>query len=352
MAPSLLSSALLLCSLAQQLHLGLSAEEEQILGNPKCWSGNFNFENCCASEAAGRDFGCWNIHFNYELCCLTPYRPNEQCQRSQTAGDLLWHCRVRPHREFDRCLGSDVASVAGAAGTVGWFQGQLTYEKYVQAQREKADRELNETFASTRALEVVSEYLRRHFRTRTRLRGVCHGAKVGREVRLLSQQLDQREKGVRTASFANDLWILGTDISEEAVRASKGQVLLMDFHMVYLDWKGSWDFVYSNTLDHSYEPGSALLSWRWTIKGADGLVVLHRSEFHTTMHIDASDLYGGSIGDYCSLLRKTGFQILDVVRLPRTASHHEEDLIFAARGTAADLFELQVLNEAPSGRLQ
>lgn len=350
MAPPLSSRLLLVALLTQRLPLcsGGTVTEPPVKGNRHCWKDNFTFEHCCPSEEAGEKLGCWNGIFSYDLCCITPFRPSERCSRARDAEELLWHCRVRPHKEFDRCLGTSARP--RPAGIVGWVNGRLTYQKYVEGQRQKADRELNRTFASTRALDVVSEYLRRHFRNRTRLHGVCHGAKVGREVRFLRRQLEHHSRGSRAAGFARDVSILGTDISEQASRRSRGDVILMDFHVVYTSWQGHWDFIYSNTLDHSYDPGSALGVWRWSLQGTDGLVVLHRSPFHSTLHIDSVDMYGGSMGDYCTLMRKTRFELLDIIRLPETQTEQEEDLIFAVRGSRPDTAEVLPLNWAAVGK--
>merc|ERR1712048_401980 len=109
--------------------------------------------------------------------------------------------------------------------------------------------------------------------------------------------------------------VLGTDISPEASAASAGDVVADDFHVLQQDWKESWDFVYSNALDHSFDPGMALASWRHSLR-ENGLLILSRSSFHDTLHVDEIDIYGASLGDYCVLLSSAGFQIIEVVRIP------------------------------------
>jgi len=236
-------------------------------------------------------------------------------------------------------------------GLLGWFH--MSYKDYVRTQTEKANRELHQRFASERALGVTSIYLRRHFLGlgHQGLEGLCHGAKSGAEVRLLRGLLREEPR------FAAGIQVLGTDISAEAARASGGDVQEMDFHLLFMDWLGRWDFVYSNTLDHSYHPGSALLSWRATLKGAGGLLVLQRSPNHDTSAMDAVDIYGGSIGDYCALLRAARFEIVDIARLPSTEADIEEDLIFAVRGEAPDVSTVEQVSdkeaafEVASGKL-
>lgn len=198
-------------------------------------------------------------------------------------------------------------------------------------------------FASGRVIKVVSLYLQRHFPGQSwgrKLHGLCHGAKVGEEVRLLRASLRQSQ------SFPNGVYVLGTDISHEAAEASHGDVFAWDFHVMQESWYEAWDFIYSNTLDHAYHPGAALLIWRRCLRTSESLLVLQRSPLHSVMNLDATDVFGGSLGDYCSLLRLAGFEIIDVVRLPQSpGSELEEDLIFAIRGSTPQLGEVEKLGK-------
>jgi len=334
---------LLLCC---RLHVCLSqAVKEAGGGNPECWKDGFSYELCCKTEALGRISGCWNVHFNYDLCCFNPFQPSDRCFQAEDTEELLWHCRIRPSREFNRCLG--IAMGAGERqGKVGWFHDD--YEAYAKAQGEKASRELHVHFATERVLDAVSTYLKRHFSTshgmRQCLRGLCHGAKTGEEVRVLRRRL---QDGGGPSCNGNDA-VLGTDISWEAVQASNGDVIQLDFHLVNMAWKGVWDFIYANTLDHAYDPPRALAGWRWSLRDSNSVLVLHRSGFHSTMHIDGSDVYGGSIGDYCSVVKEARFEIIDIIRLPATEHEIEEDLIFAVRGSAPDHGVVESVPDEPA----
>mmetsp|Transcript_82055 Transcript_82055/g.265937 ORF Transcript_82055/g.265937 Transcript_82055/m.265937 type:complete len:357 (-) Transcript_82055:186-1256(-) len=324
-------SVLLLCC---RFHVSFSqAVKEAGGGNPECWKSGFSYELCCKTGEHGKNNNCWNIHFNYDLCCFDPFRPSDQCFQAKDTEELLWHCRIRPNREFNRCLGVTMGAGEGH-GWLGWFHDE--YEAYAKAQREKTNRELHVRFATERVLESVSMYLKRHFSTSNGMRkclwGLCHGAKTGEEVRVLRQKL---QEGRGPSCNENDA-VLGTDISLEAAKASMGDVIQFDFHLVNMDWKGVWDFIYTNTLDHAYDPPRALVGWRWSLRNSNSVLVIHRSTFHNTMHIDGSDVYGGSIGDYCSLLKMARFEIIDIIRLPATKLEIEEDLIFAVRGSAPD----------------
>mmetsp|Transcript_71480 Transcript_71480/g.221851 ORF Transcript_71480/g.221851 Transcript_71480/m.221851 type:complete len:256 (-) Transcript_71480:499-1266(-) len=173
-------SVLLLCC---RFHVSFSqAVKEAGGGNPECWKSGFSYELCCKTGEHGKNNNCWNIHFNYDLCCFDPFRPSDQCFQAKDTEELLWHCRIRPNREFNRCLGVTMGAGEGH-GWLGWFHDE--YEAYAKAQREKTNRELHVRFATERVLESVSMYLKRHFSTSNGMRkclwGLCHGAKTGED---------------------------------------------------------------------------------------------------------------------------------------------------------------------------
>merc|ERR1711879_662744 len=110
-----------------------------------------------------------------------------------------------------------------------------------------------------------------------------------------------------------------------------GDVVLADFHATNASWLGAWDFVFSNTVDHSYDPGKALMAWRRSLRQEKSLLVLHTSEMHGKTFVDEVDVFGASLNEYCALLQIAGFKILDVFRVDGKNGYYDE-LIFAARG--------------------
>eukprot|EP00929_Paragymnodinium_shiwhaense_P075584 TRINITY_DN38659_c0_g1_i5.p1 TRINITY_DN38659_c0_g1~~TRINITY_DN38659_c0_g1_i5.p1 ORF type:complete len:398 (-),score=53.92 TRINITY_DN38659_c0_g1_i5:178-1371(-) len=357
-------------------------------GDPRCWSAGYSFEVCCQSEQLGYERGCWNNFYNYDLCCSTRFVVPAQCARAANTvvsaaddqlsfalDEVLWHCRVRPHEEFESCLGAATPDRSEPSGQV--LRVHKSYESYVATQQAKAREGLRDRFVSRVVMEVVARYIVRHFgglpvqgapqaARPERLWGLCHGAKTGAEVRFLREALDRQEAEAErrgaSRNFPEGTYALGTDISEEAASASGGSVIQLDFHTMDTSWFSSWDFVYSNALDHSYMPGVALTAWRESLRGSEGLLILHTSPGHSTLNTDSADLYGASVGQSCSLLRIMGFEILDVIRLPGPSGHGDEykrdgfdlsaaDLIFAVRGNGTSVAkpEMSPVPEAGMG---
>ena len=307
-------------------------------GNPVCWSSGYDYSVCCGDQAQAEAKGCWNLFFTYESCCLEPYKPTRKCQHSASAEDQLWHCRMRPHWQTERCFQLDERE---ASHVRTLYSGN--YIRYQKLQREKANRELEMRFISERAAEVVGLYVTRHS-GQHEISGICHGAKTGAEVRLI-------RKALAGHGVLGKFW--GTDITPEAAAASDGDVIMLDFHSEVPEWLQSSDFVYSNTLDHSYNPLKALETWRRQLRSLESLLILQHSDLHLSLMaftltsdlpmtsqlvlskqlqlevnhqpiikisknsfsvvfgmkmdedwgytVDEVDIFGGSLGDYCGL---------------------------------------------------
>jgi len=293
-------------------------------GNPVCWSVGFTYESCCENPDRARGHGCWNLHYSYEHCCLEPYKPSRLCSEAKTPEDQLWHCRARPSEDMTQCLTVD------NVGSDGWGIVNVaykTYEDYVRVQQSRAKLHLEGNNLWSHTAAVIAVYLERHFALKPRsesLRGLCHGAKTGKEIRMLREAIANRSAFTSTA-------LLGTDITEEAVALSGGDVVRMDFHDVRADWYGHWDFIYSNAFDHSPRPWEAVRVWHGQLHKPDGVLILGHTLCHHRNTIDAVDVYGSTAGEACLLLKKNGYEILDVVRIPSfvNGTFRPDDLIFA-----------------------
>ena len=238
---------------------------ENYSGNEMCWASGYSFKACCGGQEEAEEAGCWSQGgYSYEFCCLERYPVPRRCREARTASERLWHCRMRPHRQTQRCF--DAAQPERRLVKT-LYSGN--YVEYVQLQGKKAERELNDHFISPDAADVVALYLARE--GREEVFGLCHGAKAGYEVRLLRSALARA--GVSPA-------VLGTDISPPAAEASERDVFNLDFHERVPEWLRRWDFVYSNALDHSYNPLRALRAWREQLRSPESLLVLEHSVQH------------------------------------------------------------------------
>lgn len=114
------------------------------------------------------------------------------------------------------------------------------YDDYRQTQIAGNKRKIRNVFADETTIGLISDYIR----PSNPRRALCHGSRNGAEVRWFEQNLS--------------IDIVGTDISDTAPDHGLVQ---WDFHEPRPEWVGQFDFVYTNSHDHAYDPEKALSTW-------------------------------------------------------------------------------------------
>ena len=120
-----------------------------------------------------------------------------------------------------------------------------SYEQYRQVQTHHNKREIDLVWADEVTLTVLCDELRREIPDKERLTGICHGTRNGFEQRFMADY----------AGFD----VVGTEISDTAGQFAN--TVQWDFHDVNGEWVSRFDFVYSNSLDHAWNPKLALQTW-------------------------------------------------------------------------------------------
>jgi hypothetical protein len=122
-------------------------------------------------------------------------------------------------------------------------------------------------------------------------RGLCHGVRNGVEVRVLRDLL------------RCEVW--GTEISPSA--ADFEHVIQWDFHQVKDEWLGAMDFIYSNSLDHSYDPQACLSGWLKCLSPR-GRCFVHWSREHdyTDFGKNNADCFQATRQGYVQLIESVG----------------------------------------------
>jgi len=103
---------------------------------------------------------------------------------------------------------------------------------------------------------------------------VCHGCRLGVEVAVL-QKLNP------------DSVVFGTDIYGDGYAYDKTYFREMDFDTVPDEWKGYFDVIYSNSLDHSRNPINTLLAWKSELR-PEGIMFIN---FHWGRGISREDCF-------------------------------------------------------------
>lgn len=160
-----------------------------------------------------------------------------------------------------------------------------SYQHYQDAQNAANARKLHCVWADDNVLnEIVSRVppppSPRGF-------ALCHGSRNGYEQDFLASHLGPL------------FCVLGTDIAESA--STFPATIQWDFHEENSDWVNSCDFVYSNSLDHSYDPEKALRTWIRQLKPAGALFVELPVESLGLDEVDCFAIDGHSFNELLSL---------------------------------------------------
>lgn len=138
----------------------------------------------------------------------------------------------------------------------GWL-GSFDYKKYLRIQEAGNKKKINNVFAKEENILFLSGYLRNNLENISF--GICHGTRRGLEQQWFSEQLRCD--------------VIGSEISETACQFPK--TIQWDFHDVKPEWVGKASFVYSNSLDHAYDPAKALGVWMQSLAPGGICIVEH-----------------------------------------------------------------------------
>ena len=152
------------------------------------------------------------------------------------------------------------------------------YEEYKKTQVKHNKNKIRHIFSDENTLDSISEYLLKNM-SQSNYKGICHGSRNGFEVHFFSNKLLNSE-------------IIGTDISENVTNFKNS--IIHDFHEEKKDWISYFDFVYSNSLDQSYDPKKALQVWLGQIR-KDGYLFLEMTKQHTVQTSGSMDPFGVEI---------------------------------------------------------
>jgi len=123
------------------------------------------------------------------------------------------------------------------------------YDHYREAQIWNNKRKIHRTWATEKEMEYLSNYIQIHIPDVKH--GLCHGARNCKEVRWFKKHLPNIE-------------MIGTDISPTVTQFDDG--VQWDFHLMKPEWKDRFDFIYSNSFDHSNDPKGAIEVWLQCLK--------------------------------------------------------------------------------------
>lgn len=182
--------------------------------------------------------------------------------------------------------------------------GQLSYSKYRRIQRDANIRKLDAQWAKQENIEHLAAFLELSLAPGL-LYGLCHGTRRGNE-----------QKWFRDALGCE---VLGTEISETATQFPN--TIEWDFHDVKPEWVNTIDFIYTNSLDHSYNPALAVEAWVSCLRPG-GILLLEHSDRHHPEGATKIDPFGITLAELVLFVTRLGegrFWVQEILEdLPRS----------------------------------
>lgn len=187
-----------------------------------------------------------------------------------------------------------------------------SYDHYKKAQIKHNKRKIDRVWVHKSSIEIASYFLLSYnlSKQNNMCFGLCHGTRRGLEQKWFSEILG--------------IDVIGTEISDTAKNFD--QTIEWDFHNIKNDWVKKCDFIYSNSLDHSYDPKMCLLQWGKCLKPKSGLIILEWSKQHKERYVKRSDCFGASFSEYLDFLCSL-FSIKQILHSPSKKSK----LIFVSK---------------------
>ena len=149
------------------------------------------------------------------------------------------------------------------------------YDEYKETQIFYNKKKIEHVWADEKTLEKISEFLLENISTSI-IKGICHGSRNGFEQNFFNKKKDR-------------FHVIGTDISDTAKNYKDS--VTHDFHEEKKEWLNNFDFVYSNSLDQSFDPRKALQAWLNQLK-KNGFLIIEHTDQHGVIASGKMDPFG------------------------------------------------------------
>jgi len=151
-----------------------------------------------------------------------------------------------------------------------------SYEEYRDFQIFYNKQKIDKVWADRFTLNRVAKILTSKFGEVDKIRGLCHGSRNGFEQNYLR-------------SLSKKIEAIGTDISDTANDYENS--VQWDFHDKKAEWYATNNFVYTNALDHSWQPKQAISTWLSQLT-EDGVLIIELAKSHGPHRLSKSDPFG------------------------------------------------------------
>ena len=150
-----------------------------------------------------------------------------------------------------------------------------SYEEYRSVQVKHNKGKIDHIWADEETLDLLISRIEQLPPKKKKLFGLCHGARNGFEQNYIRSKINAD--------------VIGTDISETSTQFQNS--VHWDFHDKNEEWLGKCDFIYTNSLDQSWQPQEALKTWLGQLN-LNGLLFIEHTEAHGPQNAGEMDPFG------------------------------------------------------------
>jgi hypothetical protein len=170
-------------------------------------------------------------------------------------------------------------------------------QEYREAQVEQTNRKYKKFDRGTWDTEIgmvnLAKYIAGEYRIGVSpgkyMYGLCHGTRHGIEQQIF-------KIGFLLAGY-HGVAMLGTEIAD--IAAGEADTIIWDFHDIKDDWINNIDMIYSNSLDHSYDPVYCLSQWGKCIRDTGVIILAYSERSHASFEFNTvGDPFSGSLETY------------------------------------------------------
>lgn len=162
------------------------------------------------------------------------------------------------------------------------------YSHYYESQLTKYYRKKNNVWVDENEIIMIVKHIKKHLGKVES--GICHGTRTGWEIQQFKKRLECD--------------VIGTEIAPN----NTPDTIEWDFHNIKDEWIGKFDFIYSNSFDHSNRPKYCIGQWMKCLKLKGTCYITWMSALATKL--DAADCFSANLTEFRKFFNKN-FVVVD-----------------------------------------
>lgn len=183
------------------------------------------------------------------------------------------------------------------------------YQNYLNAQIDTTTKKMGKmSWIEDRIINTIADYVGDCESV------LCHGTRSGEE------QIKFKER------FGEQCFVVGSELHPDG--AKYPMTVVHDFNEVYEEWVGRFSIVYSNALDHCFDPEKTLSVWSDQVNENGKLIIEWHPGSGGHSNVSASDPFTATDFEIGEIMLRNNFKI-EATLLPNKTKHAGSLLIYS-----------------------